>query len=401
MSFKQAKKLAVVAFSQDTVSGVTFRRNKEILEPISWVTGEISADDPSIAWKSVLKQMGRGKDCPLYLCGSLREGVCFDTRIADLAPRLQKQALELELPRHLLSVPEKLRFQFLPQGKPEDGFADLRVYAVPEKSFEPVAAMLTQGSSRADGFLYPALALREDDPAFFAEEMDPDRFLEHGIWNNCPAPIEFISQWREKLENEKTLKDKAGFPLSDYLLHVVAARELFRNGEHPGLDILPDQLRPQRLKKQIRITVVLLILLLLSFVWSRAGEWKKNYVEMRSVKREMQKLPRENAELKKKLKVKEKNKKELNRILNLKVGERNLPGKLADLSAVLPDNALVTSLRWGENSVDIQIQTAADQNKISTAIQKLPYWKIEQIQQRSWGTSTMITLKLTPAEVKK
>ena len=207
--------------------------------------------------------------------------------------------------------------------------------------------------------------------------------------------------YREKLENEKTLKDKAGFPLSDYLLHVVAARELFRNGEHPGLDILPDQLRPQRLKKQIRITVVLLILLLLSFVWSRAGEWKKNYVEMRSVKREMQKLPRENAELKKKLKVKEKNKKELNRILNLNVGERNLPGKLADLSAVLPDNALVTSLRWGENSVDIQIQTAADQNKISTAIQKLPYWKIEQIQQRSWGTSTMITLKLTPAEVKK
>ena len=401
MSLQKAKKLAVVAFSKESVSGVTFRRNKEILEPISWVTGEISADDPSIAWKSVLKQMGRGKDCPLYLTGALRDGVCFDTRIADLAPRLQKQALELDLPRHLLSVPEEIRFQFLPQGEESEGYSNLRVYAVPEKSFESVAAMLTQSSSQADGFIYPALALKEEDPAFFAQEMDPDRFLEHGIWNSSPAPDDFKFRWQEKLENEIQLKNNYGFELSDYLLHVIVARELFRYGEHPGLNILPDQLRPQRLKKQIRITVILMILLILSYIWSHAGEWKQNYTEMSSVKREMQKLPRENAELKKKLKIKDKNKKELNRILNLKVGERDLPAKLADLSAVLPDNALVTSLRWGENSVDIQIQTAADQNKISTAIRKIPYWKIEQIQQRSWGTSTMITVKLTPVEVKK
>ena len=108
-------------------------------------------------------------------------------------------------------------------------------------------------------------------------------------------------------------------------------------------------------------------------------------------------------ELKRKLKVKEKGQKELNRILNLKAGENELPGKLADLSSVLPENALVTNLRWSEGSVDLQIQTAADQNKISAAVRQLPYWKVGQLQQRRWGnsTSTMITLKLVPAEVAK
>ena len=124
---------------------------------------------------------------------------------------------------------------------------------------------------------------------------------------------------------------------------------------------------------------------------------------MRSVTKDIQKLMRENSETKRKLKMKEKGQKELNRILNLKAGENELPGKLADLSSVLPDNALVTNLRWSENSVDLQIQTVADQNKISAAVRQLPYWKVGQLQQRRWGNSasTMITLKLVPAEVAK
>ena len=403
MSFQQAKKLAVAAFSNDTVSGVIFRRNKEILEPLIFVREQISDKDPSLAWKSVLKQLGRGKDCPLYLTGALREGVSFDVQLADLAPRLQKQALELELPRHLLSVPENMRFQFLPLGEPEGGFANLRVYAAPEKSFEPVAAMLTQGSSCADGFIFPALALSDGDPLFFANEMDPERAFADGVWCQGVADADMVSLWREKLQNEISMKPNAGFELKDCLLHVIAARALFKHGDYPGLEILPNQLRPQRVRKQVRTTVILAILLVLSLLWSKGGSWKNNYKEMRSVTKDIQKLMRENTETKRKLKMKEKGQKELNRILNLKAGENELPGKLADLSSVLPDNALVTNLRWSENSVDLQIQTVADQNKISAAVRQLPYWKVGQLQQRRWGnsTSTMITLKLIPAEVAK
>ena len=83
--------------------------------------------------------------------------------------------------------------------------------------------------------------------------------------------------------------------------------------------------------------------------------------------------------------------------------KKELKGKLADISNVLPPNILVTSLRWNESGVELQMQSSAAQSNISEAIRKLPYWKIGQLQQRRWGnsTSTMITLKLVPAEAKK
>ena len=403
MNFQKIKKFAVIAFSKETVRGVLFRINKESLDPLSCVSEKISEDDPSIAWKSVLRQMGRGRECPVYLTGALREGICFDTLTAELAPRFQKQALELELPRHLLSVPENARIQFLPQKKMDDGNLAFRVYAVLEKSFEPIAAMLTQGNSRADGFIYPALALQENDPPFFAPEMDPDRYFSDGKWLPGQPPQDFIKLWLEKLKAENLLKQENESALKDTLLHYIAARAILKHGDYSGLNILPDQLQPKRIRKQLKITVVLVILLLLNLVWSQSGDWKKSYQEMNSLEQQIKRTMRENAELKKKLKGKEKVQKEITRILNLNPGEKELKGRLADLSAALPSNILVTSIRWSESGVELQMQSSAAQSNISDAIRKLPYWKIGQLQQRRWGnsTSTMITLKLVPAEVKK
>lgn len=403
MNFQKTKKVAIVTFSQSTVQGVLFRINKGGLEPVNCVRETLSEDDPSIAWKSVLKQMGRGKDCPIYLAGALREGICFDTQTADLAPRFQRQALELDLPRHLLSVPENARIQFLPMKNMDEGFLSLRVYAVPEKSFEPIAAMLTQGSSRADGFVYPALALQEEDPPFFAPEMESDRYFSDGSWKHGTPPDDMIQQWQKKLESENLIRPNGKFELQDYLLQALIVRALLKNGNNPGLEILPDQLRPQRVRNQLKVTIVLVILLLCSFVWSRWDGWTKNYREMRSLQQNTQRLLRENAELKKNLKIKDKNQKEMNRLLNLNAGEAELQKKLADLSTTLPKNVLVTSLQWNESGVNLQMQTSAAQPNISEAIRKLPYWKIGQLQQRRWGnnSSTIITLKLVPVEAKK
>ena len=60
-------------------------------------------------------------------------------------------------------------------------------------------------------------------------------------------------------------------------------------------------------------------------------------------------------------------------------------------------------MRWTENGVELQMQSTENQTDISGALRALPYWKISQLQQRRWGNSdsTMITLKLVPAEVKK
>ena len=181
------------------VRGVLFRQSRDTLEPISFISEPVSAEDPSGAWKSVLKAMGRGKDYPLYLIGSLKNGISFDTASAALPPRMQRQALELELPRHLLSVPENVRFQFVTLHTADDGMSDLRVYAAPDNAFEPIAAMLTQSSSRADGFIYPALALRADDPPFYAPELEKELYFANGKWHSLPVPEDSAARWRKTL----------------------------------------------------------------------------------------------------------------------------------------------------------------------------------------------------------
>ncbi|MBO5308428.1 MAG: hypothetical protein J6C40_10530 [Lentisphaeria bacterium] len=403
MKFQQTKKFAVVTFSEKMVRGVLFRKNRDMLEAVSCISEPLSAADPSAAWKTVLKAMGRGKDHPLYLAGSLRNGICFDTINAELPPRLQRQALELELPRHLLNMPENVTFQFITSNTSDDGMADLRVYAVPESSFEPIAAMLTQSSSRADGFIYPALALRADDPPFCAPELDHELYFHNGKWYPLPIPEGSNEHWNAVLCREFILHDLPQFDTNAYLTNIVAAR-VFRDGtQETALEILPKQLRQKRLQTQLRITVILAVLLLLNILWSCSGSWKNDYLQMRSLQQETRLLQQENSELKRKLKAKEKSQKELTRLLSLRAGEENLPGKLADLSAVIPQTVLVTSLRWTENGVELQMQSTEEQPDISGAIRTLPYWKISQLQQRRWGNSdsTMITLKLVPVEEKK
>jgi Tfp pilus assembly protein PilN len=403
LKFQQKKKFATVSFSEETVRGVLFRQNRDVLEPLVCISEKVSSGDPSAAWKSVLKAMGRGRDYPLYLTGSLRNGICFDTRNAALPPRLQRQALELELPRHLLNVPDHVLFQFATVNTSDDGMADLRVYAAPDNSFEPLAAMLTQSSSRADGFLYPALALKPDDPPFYAPELEKELFFANGNWRPLPAPEGLTSQWNETLCKEFALHSLENFDTATYLTNILAARLLKNDDLDADLDILPKQLRPNRLKAQLRITAALVLLLLLNIIWSSAGSWKGNYFKMRSLKKETTQLQQENAELKRKLKSKEKAQKELLRLLNLRAGEPELQGKFADLSSVIPQTVLVTSMRWTENGVELQMQSTENQTDISGALRALPYWKISQLQQRRWGNSdsTMITLKLVPAEVKK
>ena len=89
--------------------------------------------------------------------------------------------------------------------------------------------------------------------------------------------------------------------------------------------------------------------------------------------------------------------------MSLRAGETELPGKLADLSAVIPSDVLVTSLRWNESGAELQMQCQENQTNIAGILRALPYWKIAQLQQRSWGDAenSMITLKLVPAEEKK
>ena len=85
--------------------------------------------------------------------------------------------------------------------------------------------------------------------------------------------------------------------------------------------------------------------------------------------------------------------------MNLKAGEPDVIEKLAVLTELLPSNAMVSSLRWSESSVDLMIQSEAENLDLPALLRRVPYWKVGQLQQRRMGdTVTMITLKLVPNE---
>ena len=67
-------------------------------------------------------------------------------------------------------------------------------------------------------------------------------------------------------------------------------------------------------------------------------------------------------------------------------------------SDLLPANVMVSSLRWSETSLDLMLQSEAENLDLPALLRRLPYWKVGQLQQRRMGdTVSMITLKLVPA----
>jgi len=85
-------------------------------------------------------------------------------------------------------------------------------------------------------------------------------------------------------------------------------------------------------------------------------------------------------------------------VVGLNAGESEALAKLAALTSILPSNVMVSSLRWSESSLDLMLQSEAENLDLPSLLRRLPYWKISQLQQRRMGdTVTMITLKLIPA----
>lgn len=68
------------------------------------VVESIEAHDPAEAWRRVLRRLGRGRECPLFLTGALAGGIFFRFLSIDLPPRARREALELELPQRMLTV---------------------------------------------------------------------------------------------------------------------------------------------------------------------------------------------------------------------------------------------------------------------------------------------------------
>lgn len=400
------QEFAVLFFSSASVRGCWFRRRAGRFQVKAHGVCAADPENPADAWKQLRKQLGFGRDCMVFLTGNLSENAVFyRTTAPRLNVRAMKEALLFDLPCRLPQELPDAEIQFTCAGAlPEQQENAVNVYAFPLAARDALTAKLSQSLKKIDCFLYPLLALRLDDPPVYLPELEPDFFFAEGQWHDRSRwNDEYYQEWTQKFGELFDLSGTPDVPVKDYLGCLLIARFAaasdFRT-QQKGLDILPRAFRPGRLRSQLKIMSVLLILLAAGVCWEHGGKLIRESREMSRLERERNQLSQQIAQLKRKLKSGEKEQKELARVLNQKSGENDLIGKLADLSKILPQNVVVQNLRWSDSSVDLTLRSEAGNLDLPKLLRPLKYWKIGQLQERRRNndTSSMIMLKLVPAE---
>ena len=172
----------VVMFSPASIRAAVFTQAKNGLVLSDFAEEEISSADTSSVWRKIFSRINCGKAQPLFICGSFKGGIFFQTRSADLPVAEQRSALELELPRHLITVPNHYKLQFMSYPD-EDGMQALvNAYIFPASSIGVAAEALSGCGRKSDGFIYPLMACRKGDPLFYCREIEPGFCFSGGQW---------------------------------------------------------------------------------------------------------------------------------------------------------------------------------------------------------------------------
>ena len=168
--------------------------------------------------------------------------------------------------------------------------------------------------------------------------------------------------------------------------------------ERPSLRILPDQSRPLRYRTHIQLGVILLVLLVLNLLWAAYLNFGGEYREARDIASEVDSCRRKITSINSRLKRNQKASRDMERVVAISAGESDIIGKLAAFSRLLPENVLVSSMRWSDSGVDLQLQSENANINLPELLKPLNFWKIGNLQQRQmWGSDvTSITLRLVP-----
>ena len=65
MNSGHIREFAVLAFGPETVRGCVFRRRGAQYSVTRHAIETVDSNDPAQAWKRLLRQLGRGRECPL------------------------------------------------------------------------------------------------------------------------------------------------------------------------------------------------------------------------------------------------------------------------------------------------------------------------------------------------
>jgi hypothetical protein len=402
----EIKNFTVVSFTSAAVCGGVFD-----LRSGRWHLRRVAerklagAKEPSALWRELWSELHGGGDL-VILTGTVPGGVFFSFETLRLAPREQREALLLELPRQMLTPPDDPVFQYLPVG--DGGSEDmelLNVYSFERKALDAVTALLRRARLRADELIHPLLTVRPDDPPVFLSALDRDFYFSGGKFHRTrgddPADAA-VAEWKKILEKQFAFDSEIA-DFGEFLPVLLCARFIAADGfnrHRRELQLMPKELHPVRYRRQLRLTAILGAALLLTMLWSCGRERWRDFSSYREVVAKTEELKRKNDQMQSALRRGGKEQKEIAKVINANFGESDVLGQLADISRLLPQDVMVTDFRWSETGIDIVLQSESENLDLPGVLKPLTRWKVADIHQRQgrFSTTTTVTAKLVPVD---
>lgn len=354
------------------------------------------------AFEAVLQELDPPRECRMTVLTAFESGVVFECDLPPMKFSQLRDAISFEIPNYLLKVPQNMGFDYSLVPAKEGG-CSARVHAYDRDEAASFLKFFREKHILLDEVIHPVLTLPEitwRDPVFLPE-------LPDGL---CWQEGEIVIGERPDSGGNEGLRDfvRKNLPdveLEDGELSMAPALLKVRDKRSYKPDRLnrwnlpPEDMKVRRYRMLAKSAAVLGILFVIGLagiavrdVATFRGEYVRLKEQTESLKEKTKKLQRE-------LDRRDKEAKEMRRVLGLSGGEGELLQKLARLSDNLPDTVLVSNLRWNENVVDLNMMTDQENLDFSAVVKKMPYWKISRIFQRRMGdTLNYISLQLTPAE---
>ena len=395
----------IVSFSPAAMRVCKFRKHGQKYRIVSWNTVPCEQGGESAALRKALEDNGGQISGCMVLTGAMESGTFFTCPGAPLNVRAQKNALEFELPLHMLQVPQDCVLQFTRFPAQAEGETDrLNVYAFDGVAINHLASFLTMAKVKADEFIYPLLGINHDDPPVCLPEIESGFCWQHGEWVPFRGNAEECNkQWTAVLEKDFEFPVGREFSVSDYLACLLVMRLIMSKGfaaNEPSVRIMPPKLRPSRCRSQVIIMIFLLLVLGLGWSYRTGIRAFNQYQQYSDLVAERNAIRDKTNKIKANMKKAERIQKELEKNSAISAGDPVFLNKLYDLSIALPEDALVTSFRFNDGNCDLNIQT---QNRNTDLSQRMhfSYWKIGRLNQRITDTIVTFTVSLIKTEAQQ
>ena len=157
-------------------------------------------------------------------------------------------------------------------------------------------------------------------------------------------------------------------------------------------------MRPKRIRRQLQLTCILAVSVVVLLILNSSGAWNKNRREYSRLRNEIKRVSRETVAMQTLMRRQTRTNKERAKIVGIKAGEQDVLAFLAGFSSLLPENVSVSNLRFNESGVDIVLASETENLDLARVLKPLSDWKISQLQQRQnrGGNGNTVNLKLVP-----